>query len=228
MIGHIDLSGIADLDLLGAFLLSERAPPGAMGLPQLDGFLTGIAVGPDLLMPSEWLPAIWGDGNPEFDGIEEARAVSSAILLRYNEILNALATGRNDFVPAPAPGPDGRIAAIDWATGFFDAMRLRPDSWKPLLEDKNGTPAIFPIVLLASPKDMVPPELRDSVDAEALLREAPDHIAESVVAIDAYWKARRGAALPARPPARRSDKIGRNASCPCGSGRKYKKCCGAS
>jgi uncharacterized protein YecA (UPF0149 family) len=25
----------------------------------------------------------------------------------------------------------------------------------------------------------------------------------------------------------RSEKIGRNAPCPCGSGKKYKKCCGA-
>ena len=26
---------------------------------------------------------------------------------------------------------------------------------------------------------------------------------------------------------RQSDKVGRNAPCPCGSGKKYKKCCGA-
>ena len=29
-------------------------------------------------------------------------------------------------------------------------------------------------------------------------------------------------------PAKRSEpKVGRNAPCPCGSGKKYKKCCGA-
>ena len=34
-------------------------------------------------------------------------------------------------------------------------------------------------------------------------------------------------ALPERQPAQRlEDKIGRNAPCPCGSGKKYKKCCG--
>ncbi|MBP7893336.1 MAG: SEC-C domain-containing protein [Firmicutes bacterium] len=33
----------------------------------------------------------------------------------------------------------------------------------------------------------------------------------------------------ARQPLRRSDKkVGRNDPCPCGSGKKYKKCCGAS
>ena len=30
----------------------------------------------------------------------------------------------------------------------------------------------------------------------------------------------------APPAARRSDKVGRNDPCPCGSGKKYKKCCG--
>lgn len=31
---------------------------------------------------------------------------------------------------------------------------------------------------------------------------------------------------PAQPVRRDGDKIGRNALCPCGSGKKYKKCCG--
>jgi preprotein translocase subunit SecA len=30
-----------------------------------------------------------------------------------------------------------------------------------------------------------------------------------------------------KKPAVRSDKVGRNDQCPCGSGKKYKKCCGA-
>jgi preprotein translocase subunit SecA len=33
---------------------------------------------------------------------------------------------------------------------------------------------------------------------------------------------------PAAPIVRKGDKVGRNDPCPCGSGRKYKKCCGAS
>jgi SWIM/SEC-C metal-binding protein len=32
-------------------------------------------------------------------------------------------------------------------------------------------------------------------------------------------------ALLARQPARSAPKIGRNAPCPCGSGKKFKKCC---
>jgi len=32
---------------------------------------------------------------------------------------------------------------------------------------------------------------------------------------------------PKKPISRSSDKVGRNDMCPCGSGKKYKKCCGA-
>ncbi|MGB3211560.1 MAG: preprotein translocase subunit SecA [Desulforhopalus sp.] len=35
-----------------------------------------------------------------------------------------------------------------------------------------------------------------------------------------------GGTEPAQPVRREGDKIGRNAHCPCGSGKKYKKCCG--
>ncbi|MBQ5389368.1 MAG: SEC-C domain-containing protein [Clostridia bacterium] len=30
-----------------------------------------------------------------------------------------------------------------------------------------------------------------------------------------------------RAPVRKAEKVGRNDPCPCGSGKKYKKCCGA-
>ena len=49
-----------DLEALDSFLLSDRAPSESMGMSDLDGFLTGIAVGPELVLPSEWLPPIWG------------------------------------------------------------------------------------------------------------------------------------------------------------------------
>jgi preprotein translocase subunit SecA len=48
-----------------------------------------------------------------------------------------------------------------------------------------------------------------------------------------HFSAARGATLPprqrheARPVVRRDAGIGRNDPCPCGSGKKFKKCCGA-
>ena len=48
-------------------LCPRNAPDDSMGLSDLDGFLTGIAVGRELILPSEWLSVIWGGDEPVFD-----------------------------------------------------------------------------------------------------------------------------------------------------------------
>jgi hypothetical protein len=72
-----------DLEMLDGFLLSESALPNGMALSDLDGFLTGIAVRPELVMPSEWLPVIWGGEEPAFADQDEAQAVLGAVMGRY-------------------------------------------------------------------------------------------------------------------------------------------------
>jgi uncharacterized protein len=56
-----------------------------MGLSDLDGFLTGIVVGPELILPGEWLPVIWGGDSPKFKNAQEAQSIVAAIMERYNE-----------------------------------------------------------------------------------------------------------------------------------------------
>jgi hypothetical protein len=55
-----------ELDVLDKYLRSERAPPRCMWISQLDGFLTGVAAGPERVPVSEWLPLIWGGAEPTF------------------------------------------------------------------------------------------------------------------------------------------------------------------
>ena len=76
----------ADLDLLDAYLLSDQSPPESMLLSDLDGFLTGIAIGPAVVMPSEWLPHVWGGEEPVFDDHLQASAILGTIMGRYNMI----------------------------------------------------------------------------------------------------------------------------------------------
>lgn len=57
----------ADIELLDEFLASESARQNCFGISDLDGFLTGVAIGPELIRPSEWLPIIWGGEEPAFD-----------------------------------------------------------------------------------------------------------------------------------------------------------------
>jgi uncharacterized protein len=47
----------------------------------------------------------------------------------------------------------------------------------------------------------------------------------SILPIQRFWKPRRKSAVA--QVQREAPKVGRNDACPCGSGKKYKKCCGA-
>ena len=60
------------LQKLDDFLLSEAVGDDAMLLSELDGFLAGVIVCPDLIMPSEWMVVVWGEDAPVFDKIGRA------------------------------------------------------------------------------------------------------------------------------------------------------------
>ena len=110
-----------DLDALGAFLISDRAPENSMGLSDLDGLLTGVVVGPELIMPSEWTRVIWGGEGPDFESMEEALAIHGTITGRYNDIRRRLDTAPPSFDPVFREGPRGEVIVTDWP----------PGSWKP-------------------------------------------------------------------------------------------------
>ena len=49
-----------ELDWLAGFLACEQVPLSTMTLEELDGFLTALVVGPEPIMPSEYIPEILG------------------------------------------------------------------------------------------------------------------------------------------------------------------------
>ena len=219
-------AGPVDLEALDQFLMSDASPEDCMQLSDLDGFLTGIAIGPELVMPSEWLPAIWGGDEPAFESIEQAQTVIGTIMGRYNEILRALSNDPEAYAPLFWEGPDGEVIAADWAEGFVDAIRLRPKAWRPLLEDREALVTLMPILALCGDAEGGSPLELDMEEDADLLAQAPDLIPACVAGIDGFWKERRGRPMAGSGRAK-SAKVGRNDPCPCGSGRKYKRCCGA-
>jgi uncharacterized protein len=198
----------ADLTALDAFLMSERSPEESMLLSDLDGFLTAIAVGPELVTPSEWMPIIWRWETPEFDSETEMQTVLGAILARYNEIVHGL----NQDEPVCEP--------LYWE-GFLEGVDLRRKAWEPIFADPDAGIAMLPIIALCS--DEHGDSLLDLDDEQenAIAADVPELIPECVVKIHGFWKRHYGRKI--RPGA--SPKPGRNAPCPCGSGRKFKNCC---
>jgi uncharacterized protein len=203
---NIPPSGPIDLDALDAYLMSNHAPDDSMGLSDLDGFLTGIVVGPELMLPSEWLPVIWGGGEPEFETEAEMRIVFGTIMGRYNEITAGLGNDPVVIDPIFWEGPDGEIIASDWVAGFLDAVALNPKAWEPLIEDDRAGIMMLPILLLNGDAELnVGPD--DTVDKEAFLAEVPDVIPACVAGIHEFW---RGRATHHKPKSNRRRSNSRN------------------
>jgi uncharacterized protein len=172
-----------DLDALDDYLMSDHAPDDSMGLSDLDGFLTGIVVGPELILPSEWLPVIWGGEEPVLQTEDEMRTVLGTIMGRHNEIAACFNTDPDDFDPIFLEGPEGVVIASDWAGGFLDAVALRPMAWKPLMEHDCAGILMAPLFLLNG--DM---EVDDAAEENELLVEAVDMIPTCVAGIHEFWR----------------------------------------
>ena len=113
--------GEPDLKALDEYLMSDESPENCMQLSDLDGFLTAIVVGPDLIKPSEWMPVVWGDETPEFSDDAQATVILGAILGRYNEIARSLAKIPPEIDLIFWETRDGMVAAhVRASTRVFD------------------------------------------------------------------------------------------------------------
>ena len=223
----INASDLTDelIEELDTFLMSDQTPDDCLCISELDGFLTGIVVGPDLIMPSEWMPCVWQGGEPEFTDMAQAERVMGIIMARYNDIIHQLDDEPGAFQPILYEYPDRSLRAADWAEGFMDAFRLRVDSWDALFEDEEARYLFGPLLAQIHDKDGKP-FIEGTREEIAEMRETGAEALPYVIKdIYDFWKARR---VPAPQTVQRSErKVGRNEPCPCGSGRKYKRCCGA-
>lgn len=212
----------ADLAALDEFLGSDQSPDDCMMLSDLDGFLTGLAIGPELIAPSEWLPVVWGgDEGPVFDGAAQAQSILGAIMGRFNAVVEQVSEGA--IAPIFWETPGGDVVASDWAEGFVQAVHLRADAWDKLFSSEKHAHLFVPILALCSDGDGEPllPLSREAQDR--FFEDAGELIPECVLEIAEFWRSARSA-LERRS---KGPKAGRNDPCPCGSGKKFKKCCGA-
>jgi len=211
----VELDG-DELAWLAGFLASVQVPETAMALEELDGFFTALIAGPASVPPSLYMPEVWGpDGSgPVYDGEEQTRYVADILHRHWRSILLRL----EGCFPCPpmvggdADWPPGRL----WSEGFERGVELCIEDWEFALEDGGIADMLDVISTLRDDPDLMT-ELDD-------LAERDDHLSASMLAIHAlhaYWHPQD------EPTAPRQSKIGRNTPCPCGSGRKFKRCCGS-
>ena len=209
------------LQRLDDFLCGETVGDDAMLLSELDGFLAGLIVCPEMIMPSEWMPVIWGDGEPVFDSLEQAQATSELILAHYNDIIRQLDQSR--YRPIYDFDIDDTILWETWIEGFVEAMRLRPEAWLAWAQNEDAELQRAWFVLARLGELTANPNIEPMDIDEELEDLAPDLIPAHV---EVLHRTRLAQAKPLTSSANENrPKVGRNDLCPCGSGKKFKKCC---
>jgi uncharacterized protein len=201
-----------------------------MLLEELDGFIAGLLACPELIMPRDWLPVVWHedstDQQPVFENLDHANRVLGLVMEHYNNVARTLMERPDRYSPLFSVDTlNGDILWELWIEGFEKAVALRPATWKKLLDADVDTAAAMSGMLLLA--DIARGE-KELDDRDPILTAAPDKIADWVVTLN-EWRlanhpAMQGFDSKAAPSPRK--KVGRNEPCPCGSGKKYKKCCG--
>jgi len=207
----------------------------AMLIEEFDGFVAGLLVCPEMIPPSDWLPLIWNrEGQAERSPIEDldhANRLFGLIMDNYNDVVLTLMNRPERYSALfPVNARNGDIIWEIWVEGFAAALSLRPTSWQKLLDaDRETANAMTGMLLLT---DIVRGELDDipQEDIDKLRGAAPGLIPDWVVTLHEWRLANTRTASvverAASPPSAARGKVGRNEPCPCGSGKKYKRCCG--
>jgi uncharacterized protein len=223
-----------DLDRLDALLhaLPEEKMP--MTLSELDGYLTGILACPDLIMPSEWLPHVWGEtGEANFPDMKTTDKTTDktigAVMGHYNSVAEAMM--RSLLIePIYEVDPNSDETLWEpWVDGFSRALDVRPDAWKRLLDEADEETQASMIFMMALRDIDTGRSKFSEEEIHDIDREAPDLIPNCIATILHQSRPELVRSEPANLPGmpfKSGKRPGRNDPCSCGSGRKYKQCCG--
>lgn len=202
-----------EFDELADFL-GDHSP---LNLDAVLGVLHAVAVAPSLIPPSAWMPLVLPDGA---NGIDEqgARRGLTLLLRLHNEVLDAL-----NHRQVIGPEPDEPDACESFSAGYAEAAALDPD-W---IGNADRWTFASCVAYLGDRRDLIPAATLAKFDALGDVKDTMRRDLLKVVAEthDCFLKYRREALASHRHAPARAARVGRNEPCPCGSGKKYKRCC---
>nr|CAA6811688.1 MAG: Unknown protein [uncultured Thiotrichaceae bacterium] len=218
----------AEMDFLDDVVQQHATEESVANISGLHGFLTAIVSGPNSLPSIYWFPAIWGDDDsqPDWDSDEDELQFMELVFRLMDDISDILTNNPQDYAPLFTDYED-YTSVTDWCYGYMGGVDLDESSWEGLPTD------LFDQVTFLDQHSFLINE-----DINISLRECRE-LNEKVVGIAqnlyAHWSKQRSTsrrpdypfgvgALPQKPVIVGA-KTGRNEPCPCGSGKKFKKCC---
>ncbi|MBP6748531.1 MAG: UPF0149 family protein [Xanthomonadaceae bacterium] len=243
------MSAIAPLDddnleRLSELLDARAVPFKGLNLEALDGFLSALAVGPETVPTDEWRPVVWGGKPPRWRDAEEAADVDTLLAGHVRLVEQRVRYDGDDLPDRLAPliwlpedpsahNDDALDVGRDWAEGFLRGVELRETAWSAWLDEHAWIEEILGFLDRLVSGEIIGKTTGETTDETAA--DAPETLSFDermgiVIELSgmlADLHHHRIETLTPRTPIRREAVPERNDPCPCGSGKKYKKCHGA-
>ena len=224
---------------LQAFLEHSARPLGTLTYHELQGFLFAVVSAPELVRPVEWLPLIFNEEEAGYATIEEANAVLEQIMALYNSLNVAILEDRVMLpgdcrvLPRALDNLDDSAPLARWSRGFLmghDWLEALWDVELPADLDEAVGAALMTLSFFSS-RSLAEAFHQEAAGTSASFRAFAESILDFLPdALAQYARIGRSVLAygddTAPPPPKHVSRAGRNDPCPCGSGKKFKKCCG--
>lgn len=211
----------------------------------LHGFLTAIVIGPGIAAPSKWLSYAFGNTKemPTFANENQMQTIISLLLSIYNCVIQTI--NNDTYAPVFSYVKEDGVEKEDvsfWCFGFFTGVTVFDKEEWDYVNNEYLAELCLPIfsnvytlneLILTLYKEV---QLKKIETIEDKKREL---ITDAVYKIRDYFIELQKKNffgflgnnnninnIDLTPKINEKPKIGRNDPCPCGSGKKYKKCCG--
>jgi len=210
-----------------------------MNYMRLNGFLFAVTSAPELIKPSAWMPLIFDEQEANYATEEEAESVLQSLMDLYNELNHQMFSGK-PVLPHACVVREPAIENLaeetplaQWSIGFFIGHSWLDGVWGDYLTDELDEELGSCMMILSFFADQ---KLAETYCHEATKKNiSVAEMSETVCsmftqAMASYADMGRSIyqAVTAEnfgPYERDEAKVGRNDPCPCGSGKKYKRCC---
>ncbi len=207
--------------------------PDAHSVEEMDGLICSLFIGPDAIEQDEWIALVLGE-DAHWQSAQDAARCTELLLQHWNHVAHGF---REDWSGVTAEegantmyfpllddvAVSGHPLAEGWARGFRAGLGwLEEVHWDALEEDEECVTLLNLIGIFDSGEKS--PGIKLSAAERDELISA---IAAGLQYLYAFWRRWLRVVQTTRVPHRADVQPGRNDICPCGSGKKFKKCCGA-